>query len=167
MVGHVEWHRLWYVGSIEPLGYCGRGDETHHSRALGIPAEHHFRFRTAGRDGLNVIAGVSDSVDCGGKICGGRVIDCVYPEGLRPDLRLKGIDECLSDCADPRGLSGAPGEHRFHVRAALGGRGWNRDTQYSPSHNDSGEEASDETCTHVSDIAISPRQCAGPDAGRR
>lgn len=119
VVGHVGRHRRRHIRGRNAIRHRVRRDETRHRRPLGESAEHHLGVRTARRGGKDMAARVRNSLDGGGEVGSGRVVDRIHPERLRADSRTQRVHERLSRRANTRQLGGAAGEYHLGVGAGF------------------------------------------------
>ncbi|SON63336.1 hypothetical protein MSIMFI_04866 [Mycobacterium simulans] len=124
MVGHIGRERFGYGRGINPVRNGSGSDEAHDGCTLRVAAEHHLRLGTTAGHGNHMGASVSNTVDAGGPLLTGWVVDRIDPQRLCANAWTKGVDECLPGRANARRLTGATGKHHLHIGARLGGRGW-------------------------------------------
>jgi len=148
VAGHVGRHRVRYT-LRSSIGYDIRGDEAHHRCTLRESAEHHLGVGTVRRRRLDIGARVPNTVQGGGEVGGGGVVDRIYPHRLRADSRAQRVHECLSCWTNTRVLGSAAREYHLDVWAGLRIHGLSGCTQRrqtccrrSPNHR------SDMSCSH-------------------
>jgi len=133
VVGHIGRHRCRHVQGGDAIGDSVRGHEAHDRRTLRESTEHHLGLGAVRRGGDHMCARIRDSIDGGGEVSGGGVVDRVNPDGLRADPSAQRVDERLSRGADTGCLGGAAGENHLGIRARRRLRGRNNCTLQTPS----------------------------------
>ena len=148
VVCHVGRHRVRYTFRCS-IRYDVRGDEAHHRCALGVSAEHHLGVGTGRRRGPDMGARVSNAVEGGGEVGGGRVVNRVYADRLCTGACAQRVHKCLPGWPDTGVLGGAAGEYHLDVGARLRERGRNGCAQRHPTCNRRRtNEHSDTACPH-------------------